>query len=383
MKQNVDQVRLLRAKRGFATRRAELRHAACLDRAGEIAPGDLVLARVVALGHHKGVERPDGRKAQLYTGDEVLLASGARYAPDQFEGAHVARPGPASLLAAGGIAGVARARHERVGRPTQLEVLGVLCDRDDAPINVARYALPPQGLSAPLASARTTPLRPGQVLAVAGGSMNNGKTHAATCLIHGLAAKGLRVAALKATGTGAGGDLFRMTDAGAAFVADFTDCGHASTHGAAPGACEEIAERLLAHAALHADIAVLELADGLMQRETAALLRSLRFRRLVDGVVFAAADAIGALHGTRALEKLGHAVVAATGLFARSPLAMREAAAFGLDRLAMAEQLQDPRWLEARLLPLIGGAPRTAIIEPARPPAPAAAAQTSLRRAVA
>jgi hypothetical protein len=47
--------------------------------------GDVVLARVEKIGQHPRIELPDGRRATLFTGDEVLVAYGNRYAPDQFE----------------------------------------------------------------------------------------------------------------------------------------------------------------------------------------------------------------------------------------------------------------------------------------------------------
>ena len=61
--------------------------------------------------------------------------------------------------------------------------------------------------------------------------MNSGKTTTAASLIHGLKRAGLKVAAVKVTGTGSGGDLWSMSDAGAATTLDFTDLGHASTAG--------------------------------------------------------------------------------------------------------------------------------------------------------
>src|SRR5471032_1016918 len=48
--------------------------------------GDVVLARVHKLGQHAAIQLPDGRRATLFEGDEILVAYGDRYAPDQFEG---------------------------------------------------------------------------------------------------------------------------------------------------------------------------------------------------------------------------------------------------------------------------------------------------------
>lgn len=52
----------------------------------DVAPalGDLVLARVVEIGKHTRLEGPGSRRQLLFPGQEILLAYGNRYAPDQF-----------------------------------------------------------------------------------------------------------------------------------------------------------------------------------------------------------------------------------------------------------------------------------------------------------
>ncbi|MDP4360731.1 DUF1611 domain-containing protein, partial [Escherichia coli] len=63
-----------------------------------------------------------------------------------------------------------------------------------------------------------------------GTSMNAGKTLTSTSLVRGFKRAGLQVAALKITGTGAGGDMWIVRDAGADVALDFTDAGFASTY---------------------------------------------------------------------------------------------------------------------------------------------------------
>ena len=77
--------------------------------------GDVVLARVLELGQHVRIERPDSRKASLFEGDEILVAYGNRYAPDQFEAEVPADLGPAHMVAAGGAAGRVAAARPRGG----------------------------------------------------------------------------------------------------------------------------------------------------------------------------------------------------------------------------------------------------------------------------
>ena len=70
----------------------------------------------------------------------------------------------------------------------------------------------------------------------------------------------------------------------------------------------------------------MEVADGLAQRETAMLLRSDCFRAGIDGVLFAASDAMSAVGGVETLRRNGFRVLGISGLITNSPLACREAA---------------------------------------------------------
>ena len=78
--------RVTRAKRSFATRRVVF-HGSETLLYGAVRPraGDLLLARVDRLGQHGKLESPEGRRAWLHVGDEIIVAYADRYAPDQFE----------------------------------------------------------------------------------------------------------------------------------------------------------------------------------------------------------------------------------------------------------------------------------------------------------
>lgn len=332
--------RLARAKRAFTTRRVALERARILLE-GAVRPraGDLVLARVAAVGAHRSLQLASGRPSTLFEGDEIVLAAGARYAPDQFEAYLPEGLGACDLVAAGGLVGRVVARSERIGEPTRLEALGVLADASGRALNLADFALSPRS------SIGRVP-----TFAAIGTAMNAGKTTAAAHLVRGLTQAGLAVGAAKVTGTGAPGDLALMLDAGAVLALDFTDAGHASTFLLEEAALIDVLHTL--HHELQeagAQAIVLEVADGIYQRESAVLLASPAFRRLVDCTLFAAGDAAGAVAGVRALGALGLPVGAVTGLLTRSPLARQEAAtATGLPVLGPVE-LGRPRILEQLL----------------------------------
>lgn len=311
----LDPDRVWMAKKAYTTRRVPAEDMIGLAERG-VTPraGDLVLARVERIGHHTKLELCDGRRAQLYVGDEIIVCYGNRYATDQFEARVPADLSQCDLAAAGGIAGEVGLCHERVRRPTQIAPLGILTGRDGGYLNLADYALP---------AADTADGVP--VLAVVGTAMNAGKTTVAAHLVKGLAHAGYAVGAAKVTGTGAGGDRWSLLDAGAATVLDFTDFGYVSTYLQSPRIVETIFTRALAHlTAADLDLAIIEIADGLVQKETAALLGSPRFQQRVQAVVLAASDPIGALAGGRWLTAQSLPLAAISGLVTRSPLAMRE-----------------------------------------------------------
>lgn len=316
---SLDPQRLARAKAAYTTRRIPFEPGTALLSGPDVAPriGDVVLARVTALGQHPRIERPDGRRAALFVGDEVIVCYGNRYAPDQFEAEMPEDLGLCDLVAAGGLAARALSRHSKMGQPTRLDPVGLLCHPSGRRMNLADWALPPAGRRQ-----RDVP-----VYAVAGTSMNAGKSTTLAGLIRGLTNSGFRVGAAKVTGTGAGGDVWLMSDAGADPVLDFTAAGMPSTYLASPDAIEQCMDLVVGHlVAAGVDVVVFEVADGIYQPETRTLLSSPRFEELIDGMIYCAGDAGGAAAGLEWLSDLGLPVIGVSGLLTASPLAIREAA---------------------------------------------------------
>ncbi|CAN5548791.1 hypothetical protein BH18ACT3_BH18ACT3_16550 [soil metagenome] len=62
-------------KAAYTTRHVRLESACSVELADRPETGDLVLARVTELGQHYRLELPDGRRATLYEGDEIVVAS--------------------------------------------------------------------------------------------------------------------------------------------------------------------------------------------------------------------------------------------------------------------------------------------------------------------
>ncbi len=284
---------------------------------GDLKPqaGDLVLAKVEQIGQHKRIDLATGRKAHLFVGDEIIVVYGNRYAPDQFEAEIPLDLSPCHLIAAGGLAGMVVSQHIDIDVPTSITPIGLLANSQGQRINISDWALSPTSYIG------KKPL----TIAVVGTSMNSGKTTTAANFIRGLVNSGLRVGAAKITGTGSGNDTWLMRDAGAISVLDFTDVGFPSTYQTTSKEVERILNTLTSHLATEQiDVIVLEIADGLYQKETSRLVSSPTFRENVDGVLFAANDALGATTGVQLLQKYQIPVLAISGVLTKSPLATRE-----------------------------------------------------------
>jgi hypothetical protein len=286
----------------------------------------VVLARVVKLGQHVAIQLADGRRASLFEGDEILVAYGDRYAPDQFEGEVPDNLGATHLLAAGGLAGTVISAHSSMKAPTLIQPLGLLTDARGV-VNLRRCA--PFAAVAPQDAKRLRRVGTPLVIAVLGTSMNSGKTTTVAAIVRGLSKAGLVVAAGKATGTGAPGDPGLFRDSGASLVLDFTDFGYGSTYRLEHQQVGALLVSLIDElAATGPDVVVVEIADGPYQRETAALVADPVFKAHIDKVVFAAGEALGATAGHMLLTQLGLPPVAISGMLTASPLATREAANF-------------------------------------------------------
>lgn len=296
-------------------------------------PGDLVLAQVIEVNYTKRIELRDGRRARLFVDDEVIVCYGNRYAPDVFEAVVSDDLMVCDLIAAGGIAGQVLSKAETVESATKLSPIGLLGNAEGRKVNLSEFRLHPIDLPKRM-----------YTVAIFGTSMNSGKTTTAARLVRGMVAAGYKVGAAKVTGTGSGGDVWHVMDAGANPVFDFTYAGHASTYRLTHKDLEDILLTLTSQIQnSNVDLAVLEIADGLYQRETSLLLGSAILRSSVDGIIFTARDSAGASAGITILNHHGLPVLGISGILSSYPLLRKEAEdATGLPVIT-GEELEHPK----------------------------------------
>lgn len=279
-----------------------------------VQTGEIVLARIEKIGKNGGLELVTGRRATLHVGDFVVLVLGNRYATKQFEGYARINGDACDMLSMGGLCGVVDTKFASLAEPTKVRLLGMFGDEHDRPLTMRSFALPPTPMS-------VSP----RMVVVCGSSMDAGKTYTTMSLIVGLRRQGYRVAGIKLTGTAAGRDLWSMIDAGACVGLDFTDGGWPSTYLTPIEDLLELRNLLLGHAAARgAEWAIVEVADGLLQTETAALLQHPDFTAQVHAWVLAAGEPMAAAAGASLLRAWGIEPVGVSGIVTMSPLGMRE-----------------------------------------------------------
>jgi len=245
---------------------------------------DVMIAQVTSVGRHAGIELDSGRKAGFAAGDVLGLAFGFRYATRQFYGEVPPLLTEYHMLSQGGVSGRVCSAPNEFLSPTVVKPIGYLCDADGATVNLRDHAF---DIVKPHCCVPT--------ILVVGSAMDSGKTTAAANLIRGLCRAGYRVHGGKLTGTGCMRDLLRMHDAGASRVMDFTSVGFASTSMASQSELQQIADVLYSQlSADHPDCLVLEIADGLVQRETKLMMSHLASNKMFDHLLLAIHDTMAA-----------------------------------------------------------------------------------------
>ncbi len=268
--------------------------------------GDVIAVRLLtSKSNYNALELGTGRMSALKQGDVIVGALGHRNAVQGYAGKIPKRlqtGDKVNLLNMGGVLGDCHSWSPLVGPPHECEVIGAvlsfpsLAERKGIPANIAAN-LPP------LDSSLNAGLPP--VIAVAGTSMNSGKTEACLTIIQQLVRAGKRVAAAKATGVSLRRDVLGMQDAGAEEIRIFTDLGVVTTQASNAPALTRTMLNQLAHS--RPDVIVLELGDGLIgDYGVSAILQDASIREAMTVVVLAAADPVGAWGGVTLLQDRHH-----------------------------------------------------------------------------
>jgi hypothetical protein len=298
--------------------RSRINNYAQVDKVPEA--GDLVYGRIAQLVQHMALENKEGRIHAINEGTRAIFVLGNRYAPDYYEGfVPDELPQQLDLLSRSGIVGRAANRSSMVKDPTQVKVLGYVCDSNGRVINTRSFdRIKPKSKEKSNNRAR--------LILNIGTSMNSGKSTTAAACCWALSTMGHKVRGSKVTGTAGLKDILLMEDNGASPVADFSYMGYPSTYMLDESALLDIFNKLdLKFANSPRNFWVVEFADGILQRETAMLLRSDDVRSRIYRLIFNARDAFAAIGGLAILkQELDLVPDAISGICSSSPLGIRE-----------------------------------------------------------
>lgn len=287
--------------------------------------GDVAVFEVISLGKHKAIQAVDETITAIYPGDLILAAFGGRYASNQFEGYVPCEPTlDLQILGQGGAVGQLVSTHNRFKKTggTQIRLLGYATDRQQQVINT-RY----QRLER-VAFDNQKPSNAAIYLSI-GASMDSGKTTTAAHFARGAMLSGKTVAYIKLTGTAYSKDRRTVRDSGAAVALDFSHCGYPSTFQCSTEEVLAIYATLLQQVkSCHPDIIIVEIADGLLQKETNNLLKHQGFMSGIDGVVLSCPDSLSVYGGLQILQSMAINPLIISGIFTASPLMINEVAGF-------------------------------------------------------
>ncbi len=289
-----------------------------MDKPPEI--GDLVYGKVETIGQHDQLENKWARIHKINSGSRSVFVFGNRYAPDYYEGIIPKEmENKVDLLARSGLVGNVTYKNDNVKDPTQVRILGYVVDKNEQVLNTHNFSR-----INPKVQRKKEPRA--KLILVVGTAMNSGKSQTAAACCWALSTAGYTVRASKITGTASLKDILYMEDCGASAVTDFTYFGYPSTYMLNEAELLDIFDKTdLKIGNNSKNFWVVEIADGILQRETAMLLQSPSVKKRIHKLIFAAHDGMGAIGGVRILkDKFGLTPDGISGVCSSSPLALRE-----------------------------------------------------------
>lgn len=277
--------------------------------------GDVVVVEVTKVANHTRIYTADNKFLRIFKGDIIVGTLGYRYASDAFH-ANTIDLSNLHLLTNSGLIGTVSEKHSSLIEPTRLKLIGTVVKKSNQEnINL-----------------KTAFFKPGikefnypPVIFIVGTGMNSGKTTTTARIGRSLVEVGISVSILKVTGSVSYRDIFEFEAIGANYTADFSDYGFPSTYLCSQEELVELYARMLEDTMpSKPDVVLIEIADGILQRETQLLLKSEIAKSTSIGVVLTALCACSALTLVEKVKQLNYNPIAVSGIITNSPLFIRE-----------------------------------------------------------
>ena len=283
--------------------------------------GDVAIFEIIETGKHESIQSDTKRNVGIFPGDIIMACFADRYATSQFEGYVPNQPTELlHILGAGGAIGIVKSKNWSLKdiEPTSVKLVGYCCDENNNVINSKFYNKRRIKFNGRVPN-------DAKIILSIGSTMDSGKTTTAAFLARGLKKGDKKVAFIKFTGTSYTKDKDFVYDCGADVAIDFSDMGFPSTYMCKKEELLDLYQSLLTLLEPEKpDFIVMEIADGLMQRETNFLLKDREFLNTIHAVIFSCGDSLGAFYGIQYLNDLGIVPAAISGCFTMSPLLIEE-----------------------------------------------------------
>lgn len=283
--------------------------------------GDVGLFQVLEVDRHSSMQCIDKRSHSIFDGDYILAVFGDRYATSQYEG-YV----PTEVLdvyhiiGAGGVIGIVRTKNAAWEdyEPTTVKLVGYCCDKEGQVMNTLFREKTRTNFAGKVPN-------DAKIILSIGSTMDSGKTTTAAHIARGLKTTGKQVAFMKLTGTVYTKDVDYVVDCGADIGIDFSNLGFPSTYLVDEQTILDIYQTLLNELGQSKpEYIVMEIADGLFQRETSMLLRNKAFMSTIHNVVFSCGDSLSVMAGLQVLHGWDINPCMVSGRFTMSPLLITE-----------------------------------------------------------
>jgi len=294
-----------------------------IDKIPEV--GDVVYGEVIRMGQHSQLENKNARLHSISDGSKGIFVFGNRYAPDYYEGfIPTSMVAEVDLLARSGVIGIVKYKNAMIKDPTIIKIHGYVVDKNINILNTRNFSN-----IKPKENNKKKEKRAKLILNI-GTAMNSGKSISSSACCWVLSSLGYNVRFSKVTGTASLKDILRAEDRGAEFINDFTYLGYPSTYMLSETELLDIFNKIDSKYANNPNnYWVVEFADGVLQRETAMLLRNEVVRKRIHKLIFSADSSLSAIGGIEILKKNFNLVPdAISGVCSSSPLFIRELSEF-------------------------------------------------------
>ncbi|NHZ84335.1 MAG: DUF1611 domain-containing protein [Planctomycetia bacterium] len=276
--------------------------------------GDVVLIQIEKIANHTRIFSVDNKYSRLYIGDIIIGTLGYRYATEAFH-AEIIDISKLHLLTNAGLIGTVESHHSKTNEPTQGKLIGLVYDNSQKKrINLKEVKFPihlPNLINQP-------------TIFVVGTGMSSGKTTSTARVGKALIENGISVSLLKVTGSVSSRDLAEFESTGVEYTSDFSDYGFPSTYLCTKDEVLALYTTMVNDSMPHSSVTLIEIADGILQRETQMLLQSDIAKASNIGVILTAPCSCSALTLIDKIRQLGYTPLAVTGLITNSPLFVRE-----------------------------------------------------------